>query len=362
MFQATIKFFKPYIDKNNNIEYYNGSIVDINKAKDLKAFVPHYANIISIDRIIKPTIPIKVVLYVSDINIVGGIETFIFNFSKKYKELDINIIYRSANIDQLIYLSKYANLKVDDGKEIICDYILISNYDAANILERTKKKKAYQVFHAVISDMAKKSNVNYKKHLLVDELVSVSQAAHDGLLEYTGLESKIIYNVLDEDIKSDAPLKLITISRMAKIKGFSRLVQMAREFKEKGIPFIWFVTGDDSLRQNPTYAKWLDSLPEIVIIPYNVYNKYLIGSFDYLVQLSDTESFCYSAYEALQNGVPVIITNYDEAKRTVQDGINGYILEMDLSNLDVEKIYNNIPKKVSYTDNFNENDWLNLLK
>jgi glycosyltransferase involved in cell wall biosynthesis len=90
--------------------------------------------------------------------------------------------------------------------------------------------------------------------------------------------------------------------------------------------------------------------------------KTLIKNCDYLVQLSDTESFCYSAFEALQRNVPVILTNFPEAQSIVVDGENGYILEMDLSNLDVEKIFTKKPKATHYIDRCDHTKWEKVFK
>lgn len=86
------------------------------------------------------------------------------------------------------------------------------------------------------------------------------------------------------------------------------------------------------------------------MVPPTTLNKILIKGCDYLVQLSGTESFCYSAFEALQRGVPVILTRFPEAYNIVEEGKNGYLVEMDLSDLDVDKIFNHKPKNVTYKD------------
>jgi glycosyltransferase involved in cell wall biosynthesis len=83
---------------------------------------------------------------------------------------------------------------------------------------------------------------------------------------------------------------------------------------------------------------------------------------DYLVQVSDTEGFCYSIYEALQVDTPCIVTDFPSAFEQVKDGKSGYILKMDLSNLDIDKIYNKIPTQISFTEKSTEEDWIKLFK
>jgi glycosyltransferase involved in cell wall biosynthesis len=68
------------------------------------------------------------------------------------------------------------------------------------------------------------------------------------------------------------------------------------------------------------------------------------------VQLSSIESWCYSIREALANNVAVIGSKIPEIKKVIKDGVNGYLLDDDLGNLDVDKIFNKIPKPKGYSE------------
>jgi glycosyltransferase involved in cell wall biosynthesis len=360
-FSADVVFIQHYTDRIEGVYFYPGDKVTID-SWDLLKKVADKVKIVRFNKQTGTKNPTRIVVHIAGINVVGGIETWAFNFCKLYKDYDITVLYQFGDSKQLMWLSKYANVVLDEGQHIDTDIIIISNYEMGEVLRRTTKKKAYQVFHAVFSDIVERSDARYKKHPLVDEIVCVSEAARQGLLKQTGLDSKVIYNLLDYDIEKDRPLRLFTLSRTAKIKGMGRIMEVVRELRAHNIPFIWFITADSDFTQHKTWKGWLKEYPEIVVIPYNIFNKYLISGFDYLVQLSDTEAFCYSAYEALQRGVPVIITDYEEAFNTIKDGVNGYIVKRDLSDLDVEKIYHNIPKDITYNDRFKEEDWINLFK
>ena len=82
---------------------------------------------------------------------------------------------------------------------------------------------------------------------------------------------------------------------------------------------------------------------------------------DYVVQLSDNEGFCYSIHEALQIGKPVIVTDWQGVRDVVKDGQNGYILSMDLIDLDIDKLYNSIPKGDKLEVNNSKPLWNNLI-
>ena len=79
------------------------------------------------------------------------------------------------------------------------------------------------------------------------------------------------------------------------------------------------------------------------------------------MQLSDDESFCLFIQECLKLKVPVIVTDlpvYRELKITEKEA---HYLNLDMSNLDVDKIYNNIPK-VNYKVKNSNKEYLELLE
>lgn len=134
------------------------------------------------------------------------------------------------------------------------------------------------------------------------------------------------------------------------------MLKLAKRLKEKEIKFRWTIFTDLNL-----YGKKPFNLEEIVYMkPSHDFMDY-IAEADYGVQLSDTEGYSYFINECLQYGTPVICTNFPSAYESVKDGINGYILDMNLSNLDIEKIVNNIPKSFEYKEKCTEKDWIKLL-
>lgn len=134
------------------------------------------------------------------------------------------------------------------------------------------------------------------------------------------------------------------------------MLKLAKRLKEKEIKFRWTIFTDLNL-----YGKKPFNLEEIVYMkPSHDFMDY-IAEADYGVQLSDTEGYSYFINECLQYGTSVICTNFPSAYESVKDGINGYILDMNLKNLDIEKIVNNIPKDFTYNEKCTEKDWIKLL-
>ena len=77
------------------------------------------------------------------------------------------------------------------------------------------------------------------------------------------------------------------------------MVAMAKRLKEKGIPFIWLVYSTENIGFD--ISNFIMMKPELDIRDY-------IADADYLIQLSDTESYAYSIVEAACLGRnPIIV-------------------------------------------------------
>ena len=62
----------------------------------------------------------------------------------------------------------------------------------------------------------------------------------------------------------------------------------------------------------------------------------------------------------MQYGTPVISTDFPSVYESVENEKNGYILDMNLKNLDIDKIVNRIPKNFEYKEKCTEEDWIKL--
>ena len=362
--------FKDLTTKDERIRY-TGEILKLKDANRVKTLLgdnikdTQFADLLQIDT----NHPVyftdrKIIIYQNNLYKIGGIETFVYNFVKQFRAYDITVVCGGGNFDQCNHIAQYANVVIDQGQQYECDVLVLGNYDAAHILKRVKANKVYQIVHADwqgITEQPMWRNFTWQKDSRIDELISVSQTAAKGLKAKMGYESEIIYNPLDNEFQEEEGLTFITLSRMTSEKGAHRIIKMARKMKEYGKSFTWLLccTLDQC---SDEIKKAIKDIPEFVIIEPNIRNKSLIRKCDYLVQLSDTESFCYSAYEALQRQVPVILTDFPEAYNIVDEGENGYIVKRDLSDLDIDKIFNHIPKAQYYIDRCDTEKWERMLK
>ena len=147
-------------------------------------------------------------------------------------------------------------------------------------------------------------------------------------------------------------MKLISATRLTEEKGAGRIEKLSQELDLKGIPYIWLIFTD-----RPP-----EKVSKNVILMQPRYNMSdYIAQADYGVQLSDDESFCLFIQECLRLKVPVIVTDLPVYRELNITDKEAHYLKLDMSNLDVDKIYNNIPK-VNYKAKNSDKEYRELLE
>ena len=302
----------------------------------------------------------KIILYHSNPLKFGGVDTFDYNFCKRLKDkYDITFLYREgvkSTIERLKELDIDVQ-KYDSSKKYICDIcICASAWGGYPDTVIAKSGRYIQMVHADYK-RAVEVDFNYIKWSKTTEHVGVSDQVCKSFKEmYPKEKITRIYNILDDKVETKPILKLVSATRLSKEKGYSRMLELAEVLKEADIRFRWTIFTDLELyNQKPI------DMDEIVYIkPTRDIFDYITEA-DYGVQLSDTEGYSYFINECLQYGTPVICTNFPSAYEIMEDGVNGYILDMKLSNLNISKIVNDIPNNFKYTEKGKVSNWTKLL-
>ena len=113
-------------------------------------------------------------------------------------------------------------------------------------------------------------------------------------------------------------------------------------------------------------ARKMMPYPEMVRcngIDHEILMNYMADA-DYVVQLSDSEGFGMVVHEALMMGTPVIASDIPIFNKYIKNGYNGYLLPVNMENVDVYQICNNIPKDFVYDNQYDslQNQWKTILK
>lgn len=271
----------------------------------------------------------KNILYFARINIIGGGETFFYYLAKKYQDLDITIFYKEGDAKQIERLRQYIRVKKYNGEKIKCKKAFF-NYNL-DIIDNVEADEYIQIIHGDYKAIGLAPN----QHPKITKYLGVSQLVCDTFKEITGHDVELCYNPIMID-KPKKVLNLISATRLTNGKGKPRMIKLANMLDEAKIPYVWTVfTNDNNIIDNPNivYAK-----PRLDIINH-------IANADYLVQLSNTEAYCYSVVESLTVGTPVIVTDCPVYKEIgVQNKVNGFVVGFDMKNVPIKEIYKGLPK------------------
>lgn len=296
----------------------------------------------------------KIAFYIPNFNNIGGVESWIYYIAKLYgKNRDINVYYINGDEKQIDRLRPLVKLHRFYNQKIECDLaIFCFNTPDKEIECFNAKKERIQFIHACYSVAYKIKEL--KANPLIDRYIAVSQTAADDFYNLTGLMPEVIRNpVYLEEPKRI--LKLISATRITEDKGsiWEKMKILANKLIEGNYPFIWLVFTNNTKIKSP--------FNNIIFMPSELNIGNYIAEADYLVQLSKTEADCLSVKESLKLKTPVIVTRFDAAiENGVVDEENGYILDMDMSNIDIDKIYNKIPK-VKTDIKQSDKEWKELL-
>jgi glycosyltransferase involved in cell wall biosynthesis len=295
----------------------------------------------------------KIAFYIPHFNNIGGIESWIYYIGKLYGDnRNITVYYSTGDEKQIERLSKVIKVHKFYFQKIKCDVaIFCAVVPDSEILCFDASKEKVQFIHACYS--AAYNIKEFKKNPLIDRYIAVSQTAADDFYNLTKSMPEVMYNPIYLE-KPRRVLKLISATRIARDKGsiWGKMRILAKKLNEANIPFIWLV-----FTNNPQPCE----LRGIVFMPSELSITDYIAEADYLVQLSKTEAFAYSVVESLALGTPVLATNFAAAREMgLENGKNGYIFNMEMDNVDVDKIYNHIPK-FEHKLKTSEKEWKDLL-
>ena len=244
------------------------------------------------------------VFYVSNFNVIGGTETYIYELTRKYKDIDITIIYKTGHWKQIERIAKNVRIVKYHGGKIKCKKFFC-NYEI-DIIDNVEADEYVEVIHA----MYKTNRLTPHVHEKITDYFAVSEIAAEEWEELTGIKPKVVRNplqVLDEEKKP--VLFLVSATRLTYEKGKDRMEKLGRMLNNKEIEYLWLVfTNDTNVIENPNivYMKpRLNVRQYLNSIKGNVYG----------VQLSDCEGDCYFTRECEALGIPLLITPLPEISK-----------------------------------------------
>ena len=279
------------------------------------------------------------VIYISNISKLGRlrVEAFAYYMIKEYQDLDICVLCKTCDANQLERLRKYAPVYLHHGEDIECKKMII-NYDTS-ILDYLKTGEADMIVHGDYTQPNYKVYPNFK-HPKLHKVYAVTQTLADRISQKFGIECECMYNPFVPEEK-EKPIIIVSATRLSAIKGGWRMKALSQELDRQKVNYIWYVFTNDS-----------DCIhsPNVIFIQPRLDVYRWIQQADFLCQLSDTEAMSYSINEARAYGTQTITTRLPYLEEININDDNAIILEFDISNLKevVEKIKEQAHKRISW--------------
>lgn len=322
----------------------------------------------------------KKIMFFRPMIYMGGTEIAILNLirvlNKEKFEIYIGYTDVTSNKELLDRMSKYAKI-INISKEKIDIDVLIncSPYKSAiQHFSNVNCKKMFLWFHHFgSSDESIFNDDEYIKSL--DKIITVSEATKNVMLKQKYADKikdkvEVIYNILDKnmileksreeyEINKAKDLNLITISRLSLDKGFERKLFIADELIKRNIDFKWFIVGSSYYveLENKIKSMFTKYGDKFVFLGMQQNPYKMLKQCDYLVQLSDYETWGLTITEAKLLGIPCIISDFDVAYEQIEDMKNGIILSRENHDTYVDRIDDIMNNKQIFKENLKGFDY-----
>lgn len=232
---------------------------------------------------------IKNMFYLFNFAPIGGTETFLYYLCKKYKLKDIVVYYKTGDPYQIQRLKKYVKVVKWQGERVECEKAFISYRD--DIIDYVDAKEYIGIMHADFLTLG----FPLHPHPKINRWIGVSQAICDSFTKQTGLPCELCYNPLETE-EPKKILKLISTTRLTWEKGQKRIAKLASMIEQAGIPYIWLIFTDSPEQdriKNPNIVYKAPIQDNSLLMGY-------VQEASYLVQLSNSEAYCYAVADSLK--------------------------------------------------------------
>ncbi len=305
----------------------------------------------------------KNIIYIKDSleAVFNGVISWVLNIGKCFgEEYKITVLYDDIYDETKKKLSKYFKLvHREKYTNYFCDRFIGTYLDYDIPINVFYNEESSTFIHGLMDEGL------YLEPDMFDRYIAVSKTCRDTVKFnfQTDYKPEYIHNPVKIESKKIKPhLKLVSTLRSEKIKGMERLKQIARILDEEEIPYTWNVFTDENEGINESGF----------IMRHGVFDPLsYVKDADYLVMLSDEESFCYSVIEALSLQTKVVVTPVEVFKEIgAKDKENAYFIPFEFfkkknKNKLKEKvleIYKNKDRSIQFESNLNFNEFKKLLK
>lgn len=155
------------------------------------------------------------IVYIRNINEIGGVETYTYELVKKYKENDIAVVCKTIAEGQRKRLEKMCRVYIHREQEIECK-VIITNWDTSIIRYVNKDAKVYTGLH---TDYSHYSQGKVPKDDERITYIGITEDSKKKFEEITKIERVILCrNPLSVEKSKKKPLVLMSATRLTEEK------------------------------------------------------------------------------------------------------------------------------------------------
>ena len=267
------------------------------------------------------------IFYARNIHEIGGVETFVYELAKKYKDKDIAVVCKTIAPKQKERLKKFCKVYVHRQQQIECK-VIITNWDTSIYDYVNKEAKKYTVLH---TDYSNKTEIlGLPKDREDITYIGITEDSKKKFEDITGIKRTILCRNPLELEDEEPVLKLVSATRLTDIKDNGRHLELAKALERQGIKFIWFIFTTEEYKDNPI---WQDD--NIIFAKSRLELGHFMKSADWYVQLSSCEGDSYSLKEALYRKTPIVVCELPYFKEIgIENNKNALFYNIDNSNAD----------------------------
>ena len=225
------------------------------------------------------------IIFMPTISALGGIETYVYELVKKYKDLDIAVVSKRCDENQAKRIKKYCRLYIHNNQKIECKVAII-NYDQSIIDYINKDAEIYQTIHADYTNAI--YDHRPQPHPRVKAFIAITKFLQDNMKDMLAPNEMILsYNPLT--VEETKPIIIVSATRLHAHKGVARMKALINEMDKRGVNYIWFCITNDT---------GVISHPNVIMVPTRLDISNWLGIATYVALFSDSEacSYCLSGF------------------------------------------------------------------
>ena len=267
-----------------------------------------------------------------------------------------------------IFWQKVSNVIESNDKEYDIAISYAQGIPTFYVADKIKAKKKYAWVNVSYRLKNEDKIFQEKYYDKYDNIIAVSDSAKDVFLKtFPRYEDKVkiiydindgnfIYKMADSGESYDDKfegLRILTVGRLAKQKGYDISLEACKMLKEKGINFRWYSLGIGPLKEEIEESIEINNLKDNFKLLGVKANPYpYIKNCDIYVQTSKFEGFGLAIAEARMLNKPVVTTRFDAVYNQMIDRKNGLVVDMNAQGVTdgILELINNNQLKNSIVD------------